>query len=304
MLDSYYRLSVPAELSDYYVTNAINGESKSTDKFQSNVIINRDSLGQISSVKYLTPENEISKEIFYNFEQVCKIKYYRNGVLYSTEEYNNDTIVQKSIFLTSGILSHKYNYEYNKKKQIISICKKKQDTEILVVYKYDDFDRVSSRKIYLNYEKILEQNYIYDILDRIIEYKDNNQRIVVKKMNNKNALLSYEITDKMNNNIFINNEIIECGYICTHISVNGHNSIVKDYSYVDNVMLKKPYTSEDDLDLIIANLFSKSPSKIEKNKNLDKLSNDIINREIEIKVLPISIRKRVLYNQIISQSLL
>ena len=69
-------------------------------------------------------------------------------------------------------------------------------------------------------------------------------------------------------------------------------------------MLKKPYTSEDDLDLIIANLFSKSPSKIEKNKNLDKLSNDIINREIEIKVLPISIRKRVLYNQIISQSLL
>lgn len=303
MLDSYYKLKVPADLSAYYhVTNVINETSNSTDKFQSDLIICRNSSGCVSSVKYLTPEKELSKEVFYNNGQISKINYYRNGYLYSTEGYKDGYVALKFVFLKTGYLSHKYEYEHNKKGQIISICKKSQNQEILAVYKYDDFERIFCRKIYLNNEEVLEQHYVYDILDRIIEYKDNNQHIVIKKISNKNELLSYVITDKMNNDIIIENNITERGYLCTNISVNGHCSVVKDSNYVDNVMLKKPYTSEDDLDLIIANLFcSSSSTQTNRTGNTEINSGNLINQNIEARVLPISMRKRLLYNNTVTR---
>lgn len=297
MVASYYRFSVPADLSAYYVTNVISENTISTNNFVSDVIICRNSSGCISSVKYYTPDKELSKEVFYNFDHISKINYYKNGILYSTEGYKDDNLTLKFVFQKNGYLAHQYEYEHNKKGQIISICKKKDKQEFLVVYKYDDFDRISCRKIYSNNEKFMEQFFIYDILDRIIEYKDNNQHIVVKKISKKNELLSYVITDKMNNNIEVENNITEQGYVDTNVCINGHSTVITDISYVDNVMLKKPYTNEDDIDLIIANLFGSSNINNTKRENVVNVNADkMIDKNIETRVLPISMRKRLLYS--------
>ena len=48
-----------------------------------------------------------------------------------------------------------------------------------------DIDRIVERIVYNNDEEVIKQTYNYDILDRIVEYKDNNQRIVVSKVSKK-----------------------------------------------------------------------------------------------------------------------
>lgn len=306
MLDSYYRLSVPEDLSTYYrVTDVIRKmDVQESINFNSDVVVARDSQGCISSVSYFTSEHDLVKEVFYKGEDISKINYYRGKILYSTEGYKDGLLALKFIFKSNGYLDHSFEYEYNKKSQISSICKKLQGREVLVVYKYDEFDRIMLRKIYLNSEKVLEQYYGYDILDRIKEYKDDNQHIIVNSVSQKNELLSYVITDKMGNEIKIENHFTERGYTETEITVNGHCSKVKDTSYVDNVMLKKPYTNEDDLDLIIANLFGGAkPMQTTRTREneVEKRSVNLIDKGIEQRVLPISMRKRLLYNNVVSR---
>ncbi len=293
MLDSYYRLEIPADLKAYYYVTDVISQVDAGEKcsLKSNVVINRDAQGCISSVKYYTQEGELLKEVFYQADVISKIDYYRERVLYSTEAFKDGRTALKFIFQKNGYLAHTYEYDYNKKGQVLSICKKSNGREIVVVYKYDELDRIITRKLYLNSERVIEQHYSYDILDRIKEYSDDNQKITVNRMSKKNELLSYVITDKIGNKIEIQNNFALYGYANTSIIVNGHCTTVKDKNYVDNIMLKKPYTSEDDLDLIIANLFdnSKSPNGIVSGE-LDK--------NIETRVLPISMRKRLLYNKV------
>lgn len=110
-------------------------------------------------------------------------------------------------------------------------------------------------------------------------------------------MISYVITDRMGNDITIENLFTERGYAYTNITLNGHSSTVKDTSYVDNVMLKKPYTSEDDLDLIIANLFrGEKAMQAERENDAEKRSSSLIDKSIEFRALPISMRKRLLYS--------
>ena len=303
-MDSCYRLEVPADLKAYYrMTNAI--KDADTDIYGSlcpNLAIERDTDGCISSVKYFTPEGEITKEICYKGSDICKINYYRAGILYSQDEYQDGYVTLKSVYKHNGMLAHSYKYEHDKKGRIISICKIIDDREFLIVYKYDDLGRIIKRKLYFNNEEILEQHYGYDILDRISAYTDKNRRIVVNKFSKKNELISYVITDRIGNDIRIENDFIGEGYRRTRITVNGHCSMVRDISYVDNVMLKKPYTNEDDLDLIIANLFG-CANNMQTSRTVDRenKSTDLINKSIELRVLPISMRKRLLYNKAVSK---
>lgn len=60
---------------------------------------------------------------------------------------------------------------------------------------------------------------------------------------------------------------------------------------MDSNMLKKPYTKENDLDLIIQKLLKPDDSKIKRTS-----SSNFVDENIETKTLPISIRKRILYN--------
>ena len=87
------------------------------------------------------------------------------------------------------------------------------------------------------------------------------------------------------------------------IIVNGHSTTVKDTSYVDNIMLKKPYATEDDLDLIIANLFGGTGTRNSEESSVIKSSFKKAQQDIEPRILPISIRKRLLYNNTMSKTL-
>ena len=305
MLDSYYRLAVPADLKAYYhVTDVIrNVDAGEKNLLTSDVVINRDTQGCISSVKYYTRDRELLKEIFYKDDSINKIDFYRGNVLYSTEAYKNGLLALKFVFRNNGYLANTYEYDYDKKGKIISICKKCDEREIAVVYKYDELERIAARKLYLNSEKILEQHYRYDILDRIKEYSDDNQQIIVNKVSRKNELLSYVIIDRMGNKVTVENHFTIHGYTNTEIIVNGHSTTVKDTSYVDNIMLKKPYATEDDLDLIIANLFGGTGTRNSEESSVIKSSFKKAQQDIEPRILPISIRKRLLYNNTMSKTL-
>ena len=304
MLDSYYRLEVPSDLAAYYhVTDVFSNAvvTKKVNRFQ-DLFVERNSLGNLVLVKYYAPDGELAKEVCYKDSEVYKIRNFLSGFLYSTEEYKNGVAVSKDIYTRNGNLAYRYEYEHNVKGEITSICKKSQEREVLVVYKNDDFGRIIKRKLFLNNEKILEQHFGYDILDRITAYTDDNQRIVVNKFGKKNELLSYVITDKMNNSVKIENVFIGEEYHNSRVTVNGHSSTIINLGYVDNVMLKKPYASEDDLDLIIANLFGEAvviptDDDVSEEKKLQRY----INSNIEQRVLPISIRKRLLYNKVVSR---
>lgn len=302
MSNSFYRFSVPENLKNYYrVTDTINQSKKPDLKFDTEVVIKRDSKGCLASVEYYTPEKVLSKEIFYSGDSISKINYYRTGKLAVTEAYKNGLLALKFIFQTNGYLSYSLEYDYNRKKQLVSICKKRSGTELLALYKYDDLNRIVCRKLYKNSEHINEQHYKYDILDRIIEYQDDNQHIVVNKISLNNELLSYVIIDRMGNKIVVENLYSSSTYKETNISLNGHSTTIKDTSYVDNIMLKRPYANENDLDLIIANLFNEekvSPTKREAHSEINAI--DVIDSNIQYRTLPISMRKRLLLERAIS----
>ena len=112
-------------------------------------------------------------------------------------------------------------------------------------------------------------------------------------------MISYSITDKIGNISYITNRFVQSLYTDTEIVTNGHKSIVKNFCYVDNVMLKKPRANDEDLDLIVSKLFSKNnlPTSCKDITNsVEMHTQKIIDENIKIKTLPISIRKRVLYN--------
>ena len=283
MLNSYYRLSVPEDLTAYYhVTDVINkvDEQSSDDIFASDLLINRDARGCVTSVNYYSPDRELIKEVFYTGEAISKINHYRGKNLSCTEGYKNGLLALKFVFKNSGHLAYSIEYEYNRKNLITSICKKYPGKILKAEYKYDDIDRIVERIVYNNDEEVIKQTYNYDILDRIVEYKDNNQRIVVSKVSKKNELISYVITDRMGNDITIENLFTERGYAYTNITLNGHSSTV-----------------EDDLDLIIANLFrGEKAMQAERENDAEKRSSSLIDKSIEFRALPISMRKRLLYS--------
>ncbi len=304
MVDSYYKLAIPVALQEYYhVTDVIKSDLPKEKSISTEVLVVRDSQGYVSSVKYFTPEKDLSKEICYQNKEIYKINYYRGGRLYSTEEYRNDLLEVKFVYLKNGQIAYMYQYSYDNKGKIVGISKQTKEREIAVMYKYDEFDRISAREIYLNGKSILHQHYGYDILDRISEYSDDNQRIKVIKLSHKNELLSYVVTDKNGNNIEIENNITKMGYESSRVSINGHYTIVKDPNYVDNLILKKPHTSEDDLDLIIANIFGVRDDvvKTKRETNIENLLKKIINDNVEERVFPISMRKLALYQSRVTQ---
>ena len=106
----------------------------------------------------------------------------------------------------------------------------------------------------------------------------------------------------MNNEISVINHFNADGYKKTDISLNGHTISITDRSYVDNIMLKKPYTSEDDLDLIISKMLNNNTSEFKTTRTKTDSLDDMINCSIQSRTLPISIRKRLLYNMSLNAS--
>lgn len=291
--------AVPQVLENYYKTD--NEDNYIDIGASSNTEVKRDSFGRVVSVSYYTEDRDLIKTEFYSGSRICTINQYRQGRLYSTGEYKDDLLISKSIMKKDGTISCQYEYEYNQNNKINRIHKITKNKDILVGYRFDSFGRIIERNISVNNEMITRQKYQYDILDRVVAYQDASQKIKVDNISEKNELISYTITDRMNNIIKVENHFADCGYICSKVMVNGHSCSVNDKSYVDNLMLKSPYTSEDDLDLIISNLLSNhvnTTSRIEYVVSNNAMG--LIDRSIEIRTLPISLRKRALYNTIVN----
>ena len=288
MEQNYLCVSIPEELQKFQkIVESVQEdvETKCTKK-DFGVKLLKDEFGNLSCAAYYSDIGELIKKIYYNGSSVSSIEHYRNNTLYSLEKFDTGKIIHKLIYNRSGNKTVTINYQYNRSDKIILIQKFVNEVKYSVEYGYDELMRVNSRIIKMGPKIINEQIYKYDILDRVVEYKDNNQSINVHKINPNNELISYTIIDKAGNRIVINNKFICSDYIGTIIDLNGHSTSVKDKSYVDNIMLKKPFTSEDDLDFTISNLITihqKTSQTVLKPKVELERSTDIVNLVINNK---------------------
>lgn len=296
MPDIISNFTIPQELIKYY--NPADVSNQNEQNFSSNVEVVRNNEGKIFSLKFYSPDKDLVKSLCYEGAQITQVNYYRQNLLYCSDKYNDSLLIEKTVYRKNGVVAYIINYEYNKEKRLIRICKKTLNREFLVGYKYDTFGRIIEKNISFNGKQTTKQEYSYDILDRVVEYKDSNQKIKVDKINQNNELISYKITDKIGNVIGVENHFADCGYICTTLIVNGHSTTVNDTSYVDNVMLKKPYAKEEDLDIIISNLFTGMDTTTQRMSGSNNAIN-LIEQTIETRTLPISLRKRALYNTLV-----
>lgn len=280
------------------LVNKINEIAELEKTFNPLVEENRDFSGKIKSINYYNLDQEIEKQVYYDGNSISLIRYYSNGKLKYIEDFENDTLKSKSFYNSKGLKLYTISYKYSEFGNITNIQKNINDREICLAFKYDLLNRITERTIYLDNDKISTQSYSYDVLNRIITYKDDNQEIYVKKYED-DMLISYSITDKMGNETVVKNNFMQEIYLNTTLVSNGQINTIKDVCYVDNVMLKKPKASEDDLDLILSKLLVKSDNSINTinmNLSVNRKSINLIDENIKIKTLPISIRKRVLYN--------
>ena len=294
MQDITNSFTIPEELVKYF--NPDNAEENLN--FSSDIEVVRNSNGKISSLKLYSPDKELIKTLCYENSKIVLVNHFRQNLLYSSDRYNNELLIEKNVYRRNGALAYTINYEYNREKRLNRICKKALNRELLVGYRYDSFGRIIEKNISFNGKQRTKQEYSYDVLDRIVEYKDTKQKILVNNISQNNELISYTITDRINNVISVENHFADCGYICTTLVVNGHSTTVNDTSYVDNVMLKKPFATEDDLDIIISNLFTGLNTATQR-AGCYSNAMDIINNNIENRALPIALRKRALYNTLV-----
>ena len=258
MTRNYLCISIPEELQKFTKVVTFSDSYCETEKIKKDfgVKILKDDSGNEVGTAYYSESGELIKKIIYHGSAVASIEHYRNNKLYSKENYDGGKLSRKRLYTPCGNLSATINYKYNSKEHITSIQKIADNLRYLVEYGYDELMRVNSRVLKINDKIINEQYYKYDILDRIVEYRDCNQQIIVHKVNQNNELVSYSITDAIGNRIIINNKYMCTDYIGTEITLNEHKTTIKDKSYVNNLMLKKPFTSEDDLDFALTNLIN------------------------------------------------
>ena len=308
MMQNYLCISIPDELQQFAKLMEPDDEiiQPKLNSQDFGVKLIKDEYGNLTCAAYYSDTGELLKKILYKGSTISSIEQYRNNILYSTEKYDNGKITRKIKYDKSGKTISTISYEYNKKDQLITIRKFTNDVRYAIIYGYDELMRVNSRSIKIDDKFIEEQRYRYDILDRVVEYKDKNQKIEVHKLNPNNLLLSYTITDNIGNQIHVKNKFMCSEYIGTEIELNGHTTSIKEKSYLDNVMLKKPFTSEDDLDFVLSNIYKKHQSeqfvpiqitrRESKNNVINMIIDDKLKPKPEITILPISIRKRVLLN--------
>ena len=281
---------VPQELRKF-----INQPDNSNKTFSQTEIL-RDSHGRICSICYYNLKRELTKQVFYIGAEIKSIEYYHKNTLVTREEFEDSKLIIKKHYC-DGSIESTLKFKYDALKNIQKISKEENGNFTAIEYKYDTLSRIIARQIYNDKGLISKQEYNYDALNRVIFYSDENQKIVVYNYNKKNELLNYEITDRMNNVISVVNHFSDTGYICTDYSLNKHSLTINDTSYVDNIMLKKPNATEDDLDLIISKLYyqkSTSSEFIKQPASAERNASKLIDNSISQRALPISIRKRVL----------
>ena len=288
-------ISIPVELEQYrMVSKFMEEKEESFAPVNFGVKLIKNSLGNVECAIHYDDNGEVVKKVFYNGSTVSCVKYFRNEKLYYKEEYKNDLVQKKIKYNFCGHITSSINYEYNKLEKVIGIQKETEQGLYEGKYGYDELNRVNNRRLYYNSKIINDQRYRFDILDRISEYKDINQKINVHQIGQKNELIHYTITDKIGNRVSVVNYFNDVEYKYTEITLNGHTTSLRDIGYADNIMLKRPYTSEDDIDMIISCLFQTQTERTKRTGHAD-ISDEITEQKIKYRTLPISIRKRLLF---------
>ena len=300
MTNNFLGISIPEPLRCYcrVLQETENFYSPKPEVCDFGVKLIKDANGKFEFAAYYSDTGELLKKIYYKGSVLEHIEYFRNNLMHMREDFIQEQIKNRIKYDKNGNIKSKISYEYDKKNHITSITKQIDKSTYCVEYGYDELQRINSRTLSMNDKEINKQFYRYDILDRIVMYKDKNQCITVKQIGKNNELIYYVIEDKILNEISVYNRFINSEYIDSEICLNGHKMILKDNSYVDNVMLKKPYTREDDLDFMISSIYKTEtePTK----RNLNSTATDFrISSCMQAPTLPISIRKcQLLYNKV------
>lgn len=293
----YLGISIPDELQQYKKNIIMPQPEKTEVRTDFGVKVVKDQSGNPTHAEYYSDSGELLKKIYYKGSSISTIEHYRNCVLHTQEEFKEGLMHRELIFNNNGEITTTIKYFYNKKNKITAIQKNTHNERYEVEYGYDDLMRVNSRTLKYNNEVIEEQRYKYDILDRIIEYQDRNQIIKIHKINQNNDIINYTITDLAGNTIVIINKFLCKEYIGTELDLNGHKTVVNDRCYVDNITLKKPVTTKDDLDFALSGVLKNWQEKKDKITTKRYSNKDIIEKiigekvNLKRKVLPISMRK-------------
>ncbi len=269
----------------------------------------RDSSGLITAVNYYKDEI-ISRQVLYEGNIISEIRDFCNGVLIKKRVFKEEILAAEYFYKKNGELMYLQEYEYQLDKisaltRICGLHKRRAE------FKYDQLDRISLRTVFIDNKLCLSQHYIYDALNRIIGYEDDNYKVFVESFSSNNELRLYRITDKLNNEVIVKNRFSQEGYEDTELVINGTSKIVSNIQYVDNVMIKKPTENMDELDLIISKLFNQTtPQNLGSTQRAaataeERLKSNLVNLieyKSRVKVLPLALRKWLLYEQAVNAS--
>ena len=269
-------------------------EISTQDEHGAFVDVNRNDLGEIISVNYYLEEGDLEKQVFYENGEISKIRYYKDNKVIKLEDYVGGVNISYKKYDKKGNCIYQIKYTYDKYNRIVKISKIIKDREISVKYEYDEIGRIVLRKFYVDLSERFFQEYRYDILNNLVEYIDNNQHIIVENFMDE-KLLSYRIINSLSKETFITNNFKNGKYQNTRIVSEEKDYTEVNVNYVDNIMMKKPFAKEEDLDLVISELISHDKGFLCSSSRVNK-TQDILDEYIKLRALPISIRKCVLYN--------
>ena len=241
-----------------------------------------------------------SQKISYLQDGSDKIEYFYNNKKVKTEIYKEDLIVKQYVYANyTGEILYVYDYEYDRGR-VNKISRTLNDECYEVEYLYDFLDRIVQRRISLNAKLISIQSYEYDVRNRVVLYKDESRTIRVYFYGDNNRILTYSIEDKMNNVITYKNYFENDEYVETKKIVEGQETCLKDIKYVNILSLNKPRARVYDFDLVVKNLML-CKKQTSRKVNSSLIMDVKIEENTQNKVLPISIRKYLLYKQAINK---
>ena len=249
--------------------------------------------GKTKTISYTSKSKNFVKKVKYNHDTSYQVQHLFNGNLLFCIDYKQEKMVKKTVYDKKGTVKSTTNYEYDNFDRLVNIQRLQNSEDIIIKYAYDDLDRIKSKIILRNYNIIDKQVFIYDFFNRVVEYNDSNKKITVKEFLNEDTLISYEIIDAMNKSIIINNKFNDDKYQYTNITIDSITKCVNDKKYLQNIMLEQPKATEDDLDYVVARIFNENLSLT--NKKLEDATDKTIQNNIKTLVLPISMRKHLLY---------
>lgn len=285
-------LAIPLELKQYQLFS-----EEKTDNYLTNdlldIYLNNNKQECVERTEYFSATGELLKRSLYEGSLLRKEIFFINGRIGTEKEFDKNKVGTKKTYDKDGNIVCTTLYVY-KNDLIIGIIKKKNNNEYKISYSYDEAKRIINRSIYINQVLVNKQIYNYDRDSKVIEYRDNNQSIKICQRTQQNELEKYIVNDIFGNKIEVYNHFENGEYVKTEITLNEHKTVIRDENYVYNLTLQKPQANEDDLNLVLSNLWR--PAAIEtNNENETKTIFEFIkNKELADNILPITIRKHAL----------